>query len=140
MTSTGVPEIRDDCIDQWLNDPRFCISKFDYRDSQGGCWARHVVQQYCYGEEYTLQVDAHSRFRQGWDTLAIDMLHELPSDKPLTTSSPPLYYREADRKNKRPFADEIGVSVWQFGRSSTRHPVGGMNPRAKERGRSGKVS
>ncbi len=33
----------------------------------------------------------------------------------------------ADRKNKRPFGDETGESVWQFGRSSTRHPVGGMN-------------
>ncbi len=33
----------------------------------------------------------------------------------------------ADRKNKRPFGDETGVSVWQFGRSNTRHPVGGMN-------------
>lgn len=37
------------------------------------------------GEEYTLQVDAHSRFADGWDDRLVEMMEELPSDRPLIT-------------------------------------------------------
>jgi len=90
--NAGEAAIREDCIDDYLEDPRFRVVKFDYRDSQGGSWARHQVQRLYAGEAYTLQVDAHSRFIPRWDRLLIDMLERMPSDKPLITSFPPLYF------------------------------------------------
>lgn len=90
----GEPEIQVDCIDHRLQDPRIRIIKFDHHDSQGGCWARHLVQTMYADEDYTLQIDAHSRFVEGWDEILIDMLHQMPVEKPLITGFPPLYFRE----------------------------------------------
>ena len=39
----GPSEVRSHCIDHWLGDERFRVEKYDYRQSQGGCWARHIV-------------------------------------------------------------------------------------------------
>ena len=90
--NAGEAVIHADCIDDYLADPRFRVVKYDYRESQGGSWARNRVQRLYAGEKYTLQVDAHSRFIAHWDRLLIDMLGRMPSDKPLISGFPPLYY------------------------------------------------
>ena len=89
-----VPEAREDCIDDLLDKPQFKIMKFEHRESKGGCWARNLAQSQYDGEDYTLEVDAHSRFIQNWDTILIKMMHDLPSDKPLISTFPTLYFRE----------------------------------------------
>jgi len=88
----GVEEIRQDCIDDLIPKHRIRIVKYPYTSSQGGCWARNIVQSLYRNEEYTLQIDAHSRLVPGWDEILINMMHELPSRKPLITGFPPLYY------------------------------------------------
>lgn len=90
----GEPAIHEDCIDHRLGDSRFRILKYHFKESQGGCWARHLVQTMYADEQYTLQVDAHSRFVDGWDEKLIAMMDDFPSDKPLITGFPPLYFRE----------------------------------------------
>lgn len=46
-----------------------------YKDSLGACWARHQILMNIYqGEDYYLQIDSHMRFRQNWDTIAIENL------------------------------------------------------------------
>ncbi|MEM1153881.1 MAG: GlcNAc-transferase family protein [Pseudomonadota bacterium] len=60
-------------------------------ESQGVCWARHRVQQLYDGEEYTLQIDSHMRFEQGWDDILIAMLEQCDSRMPLLTTYPPGY-------------------------------------------------
>jgi hypothetical protein len=55
----------------------------------GTCWARNQIQQLYDNEDYTLQLDSHMRFVEGWDSELIDMLHLLQKDgykKPLITS------------------------------------------------------
>lgn len=89
--NAGEAAIQAGCIDDYLEDPRFRVVKYDYRESQGGSWARHQVQRLYAGEQYTLQVDAHSRFIPRWDRLLIDMLGRMPGNKPLITGFPPLY-------------------------------------------------
>ncbi len=84
-------ETREDCLDHYLNDDRFRFVKYDYRESRGGCWARNLCQEFYQDEDYTLQVDAHSQFIEGWDAVLIQMLRDMPSEKPLITSFPPLY-------------------------------------------------
>jgi prolyl 4-hydroxylase len=92
----GGPDVDRHCLDRFSTDSRFRIVSFDYTESDGGCWARHQVQELYRGETYTLQVDAHTRFVESWDLLLIQMLHDLPSDKPLITGFPPLYTRDAN--------------------------------------------
>ncbi|WGS45876.1 UDP-N-acetylglucosamine-transferase [Burkholderia sp. JSH-S8] len=64
-----------------------------YLQTRGACWARNLIQQRYRGERYTLQLDSHHRFIDGWDTLAIDMLESLrdESPKPVLTAYLPMY-------------------------------------------------
>lgn len=59
--------------------------------SRGGCWARFEAQGLYDGEDFTLQVDAHSRMADGWDDALVDLVRSLPGAKPLITGFPPLY-------------------------------------------------
>lgn len=111
----GVEEIREQCIDHRLNDDRFRIMKFDHSESKGGCWARHLVQEMFADESYTLQIDAHSRFVEDWDSRLIDMVERFPGDKPLITGFPPLYYRdnEEDRYTCLDWTAYINTTVME---------------------------
>ena len=79
------------CLDRFSQDTRFRYVTYDFRESEGGCWARNIAQQLYDGEAYTLQIDAHTQMLESWDTVLIEMLKSLPSDKPLITQFPPLY-------------------------------------------------
>lgn len=61
--------------------------------TRGVCWARHLLQQRYGGERYTLQLDSHHRFIQGWDGAVIAMLESLrdESPKPILTTYLPFY-------------------------------------------------
>ncbi|MFT4066122.1 GlcNAc-transferase family protein [Paraburkholderia sp.] len=61
--------------------------------TQGACWARNTLQQRYGGERYTLQLDSHHRFVEGWDRLVIDTLESLrgKSPKPLLTAYLPSF-------------------------------------------------
>lgn len=78
-----------DTLGKYKDDPRFKIIDIDYRESKGACWARNTLQQQYDGEEYTLQLDSHHRFIEGWDSELISMLKALQDkghEKPLLTS------------------------------------------------------
>jgi hypothetical protein len=88
-----------DNLDQYKNDKRFKILDIDYKDSQGVCWARNLVQSLYVDETYTLQLDSHHRFVQDWDVLLIDMLKDLQNKgypKPLITAYIPSFDPDND--------------------------------------------
>lgn len=70
-----------DDLKEWRGDDRVRIDDVDSRKSRGCCWARHRVQQLYDGEDYTLQLDSHHLFIEGWDEIMIDMLGRCPSEK-----------------------------------------------------------
>jgi hypothetical protein len=75
-------------IDNYQTDPRFRIENVLDTDSEGVCWARHMVQQMYSGETYTLQIDSHMRFEKNWDVEMIQMIKDLQDKgykKPLLT-------------------------------------------------------
>ncbi len=77
-----------DKLEEFRNDDRFRILDIPYEESNGACWARHLIQQLYKNETYTLQIDSHMRFEKGWDTTLIDMIDQLQEDgheKPLLT-------------------------------------------------------
>lgn len=78
-----------DELGEYKNDERFRILDIDHSESKGVCWARHEVQQLYEGEDYTLQIDSHMRFEDGWDETLIGMMDKLRAKghkKPLLTS------------------------------------------------------
>ncbi len=75
-------------LDPYIDHPNFRISQFDYSQSKGCCWARHQCDLLYGGEEYMLQIDAHTRFAPAWDERYICMLENLQSEKPVLSTYP----------------------------------------------------
>lgn len=66
--------------------------------SRGVCWARHLACSLYDGEDYYLQIDSHTFFTRGWDTILLNHLQclSLLSNKPLlSTYPPPFEFNEA---------------------------------------------
>lgn len=96
-----------DHLDPYQLDPRFRIIDIPHTESKGACWARHQIQQLYQNETYTLQLDSHHRFVDGWDTHLIRMLQQCMDagyPKPLLTAYPPAYHPavELDRTQTEP--------------------------------------
>lgn len=86
-------------LGDYAKDPRFRIVDVDYRRARGPCWARHRIQRLYAGEPYTLHLDSHHRFVDGWDALCVGMLRDLQkagAAKPLLTSYAPVYQPQED--------------------------------------------
>ena len=77
-----------DNLDEYKDDSRFTIIDVKAEDSKGVCWARNLIQQEYKGEDFTLQLDSHHRFEEGWDTELKNEILQLQLhgyDKPLLT-------------------------------------------------------
>ena len=89
--------------DQWGNSPEEVrpqpqdnveIIRVNHRSSLGCCWARGIIQKRHKDEQYYLQIDAHSRFKAGWDTFyksSLNSLKESGVDKPVLSSALPAF-------------------------------------------------
>jgi hypothetical protein len=79
---------------------KFTILDVNYFDAQGACWARYQIQKQYTGEKYTLQLDSHHRFVDGWDDLCIEMLEQLREEdgvpKPVLTAYIPSFNPQND--------------------------------------------
>lgn len=66
----------------------FRVKKYHYSESAGLGWARNVTNSLYDGEKYTLQIDSHHRFVDGWDEILIeDYMQSLEiSEKPIITT------------------------------------------------------
>lgn len=72
--------------------PEQCrVIEVDARESRGVCWARSQIQGLWAGEDYVLQIDAHSRFAPHWDEMLLDVLHACPSKRPVLSTYPATY-------------------------------------------------
>jgi hypothetical protein len=60
-----------------LNEARVEIICVNYIHSKGACWARYLSESRYAREAYFLQLDAHARFAERWDTDLIEMLEGL---------------------------------------------------------------
>ena len=93
------PDDEWDNLDTYKEDDRVHIINIPYEKSKGACWARNLIQQEYSGQAYTLQLDSHHRFIEGWDTELIKMYEGLRKDgieKPLLTAYIPSYNPEND--------------------------------------------
>lgn len=88
--------------------PNLEIEAVPAAESQGCNWARRRLQAAWGNERYTLLLDSHHRFVQGWDDLAVGMLEQLRRDgvvKPLLTAYLPKYEPADDPagRGRRPY-------------------------------------
>lgn len=91
------------------------VHEEDALTGKGACWARSLVQKLWRGEEFTLQIDSHMRFEQGWDELLLGMWRDCEDEKAVLTCYPPSYTPPDELERKwvfgmaaRPF-DEHGI-------------------------------
>lgn len=75
-------------LDPFIDSDNFRVYQTYYENSKGCCWARHQTDQLYGGEEYMLQIDAHTRFAPDWDERFISMLTSLDADKPVISTYP----------------------------------------------------
>jgi Rps23 Pro-64 3,4-dihydroxylase Tpa1-like proline 4-hydroxylase/peroxiredoxin len=73
----------------YLRPKQVRVCEFDAMKSQGSCWARAQAQELWAGEEFTLQIDSHMRFEQGWDETLLKMWSELDTSKSVITCYAP---------------------------------------------------
>lgn len=66
----------------------FTVAKYHYSESQGLGWARAITNSLYNGEKYTLQIDSHHRFVDGWDDILIEDYNSALefSEKPIITT------------------------------------------------------
>lgn len=78
--------------------PGIEILEYDAAESQGCNWARRIARSGWRDEPYTLLLDSHHRFVQGWDDLALAMFAEVSarSERPILTSYLPAYDPELE--------------------------------------------
>ena len=80
-----------DCFEVRTRPEQCRVIEVDARESRGVCWARSRIQSLWQGEEYFLQIDAHSRFVQAWDEVFLEMLRACPSERAVLSSYPATY-------------------------------------------------
>ena len=94
-------------LDDYREDERFTIQDVPWNESKGLCWARSEIQKMWKGETWTLQIDSHHRFAEGWDTQLIEMAENLQDkriEKPILTSYAGMYDPTTNKKlNQEPF-------------------------------------
>jgi hypothetical protein len=74
--------------------PRLDLVEVPFERSRGCNWARRQVQRRWTDEPYTLLVDSHHRFIEGWDTLLVGMHQDLLArgvSRPIITAYMPRY-------------------------------------------------
>lgn len=84
----------------------------DWKDSQGACWARYVIQKKLYNNQtYYLQLDSHHRFLEQWDDVLIHMLQKKKKQgflKPIIGGYCPGYAAKINR------CDPGGIQISSF--------------------------
>ena len=104
-------------MEEFADDPRFRILDINYTESKGACWARNLTQSLYKDEEFTMQIDSHSRFVQDWDGVLLEMWNSLNDSKAILTCYPP-NYDPALPKNKWHHTPQI-CNVYRFANQYT---------------------
>lgn len=85
------PAEDEDCFQVSTRPYQVRMLPYYWHATQGVCFARYLAQQLWQGEQYTLQIDSHTRFVQNWDALLIGELAACNSAKPVLSCVPAAY-------------------------------------------------
>jgi hypothetical protein len=85
-------------ISPYDEDGRFRIHAVDWRESRGVGWARNICNGLWRSEDFTLQIDSHHRFAEGWDVTLIDQWRQCRHPKAVLSGYPPKFEYIEDGK------------------------------------------
>lgn len=88
----------DERISPYDGNGRFRIHAVDWRESRGVGWARNICNGLYRSEDFTLQIDSHHRFEEGWDVQLIDQWRQCNHPKAVLTGYPPEFKYLEDGK------------------------------------------
>jgi hypothetical protein len=91
-----------DNLDNFNNNKLFKIVDINYKESKGACWARSITQSLYDGEDFSLQIDSHTRFEPEWDIELISMFENIQDNKAILTAYPSMFdpskeYKDYDK-------------------------------------------
>jgi len=86
-----VPDDDADCFQVETRPDQVRRIDFHAKESRGVCWARNQAQALWRDEEFTLQIDSHMRFVEGWDEILLEMYVACPTDRAVLSSYPVAY-------------------------------------------------
>jgi hypothetical protein len=77
----------------FLNKEQLRIDDVHFEEARGCCWARNRVQKLWKNEKWTLMIDSHMRFEDGWDEICVVTAKDLTNEKcrPVLTTYVPTY-------------------------------------------------
>ncbi len=85
-------------LDVYNNKKNFKIIKLDWKYAKGPTYARYLISKLVTNEKYFLQIDAHTRFFNNWDEIAINCLNEC-NDKNAILTAFPISIKNMHKKN-----------------------------------------
>lgn len=81
-------DLNDNSLEIYKGLSNFKIIKIHWREAQGPTYARYLISKLVTDETYFLQIDAHTRFFDNWDEIAINCLNECNDSKAILTAFP----------------------------------------------------
>lgn len=74
-----------DCIPpKYKSNPNIKIMRIKSTEAKGPTYARYHCSTLYSGQKYYLQIDSHTVFVKGWDTIVLDMIRKLPEKSVLS--------------------------------------------------------
>lgn len=89
-----------ECVDESLHQ-NIRIIRIDHREARGPCYARYLCSTLYGGEEFYLQIDSHTQFVPGWDSILKSMIAQLPPRSVLSHYPQPFDPQDPDSAGRR---------------------------------------
>ena len=84
-------------------------------EAQGVVWARNEIKRQLFdGEKYFLQIDSHSRFKQGWDNLLVNQHQSIEEPKVILTTYPNAYKISDENEEYLKLTNNSPLKIKQF--------------------------
>lgn len=81
-------DFKDNFLSDFENNPKIKFTNIHYSKAQGPTYARYLITQLIDNEDFFLQIDAHTRFYDNWDELAIKCYKECNDERAIITNFP----------------------------------------------------
>jgi [Skp1-protein]-hydroxyproline N-acetylglucosaminyltransferase len=101
-----------DCLAGIVNTPlenNVRIIRIPHYEARGPTYARYLCSTLWNGEQYFLQIDSHTKFVKGWDSICINMIESIKKNK--ISTKPVLSYYPKEYKNYERYTEDQKYNV-----------------------------
>ena len=101
-----------DCLSTIINTPlenNVRIIRIPHYEAKGPTYARYLCSTLWNGEQYFLQIDSHTKFVKNWDSICINMIQSMKTNK--ISQKPVISYYPKEYKNYEKYTDDQKYNV-----------------------------